>query len=96
VVEVRFNHGVWQTGCPFCGSAQHAAETVRLFYCAVCMNHDVGNRTVPAKWPRNAAAVEEQLGRRPFPRQRNWEPGETIRDLKREDEEVRRGFIHNA
>lgn len=90
-VEVRVNHGVWQTVCPFCGSAQHASAADRVFYCAACCNHDTGNHTVPVKWPRDPDAIEQQLAERPLPRQRNWEPGETLRDLRREDEEARRG-----
>lgn len=96
VVDVRVNHGVWQTQCPFCPSAQHASETSRLFYCAVCMNHDIGHQTVPVKWPRNADAIEAELARRPFPHQRHWEPGETLRDLKQQREEAVRDRIHHA
>lgn len=88
VVEVRVNHGVWQTVCPFCDSAQHASETDRRFYCAGCQNEAANHKTLPVKWPRNTEAIHTQLAIRPHRRFRNWEPGETLADLQRQDQEA--------
>jgi ribosomal protein L37AE/L43A len=86
-VAARVNHGRWQTECPFCLSAQHASSGDRLFYCANCMNAAAGHKTLRVTWPRDPAAIEAILAARPHARYRNWDPGETIRDLKRQDAE---------
>lgn len=86
VVMVRVNAGVWQACCPFCASAQHAAEG-GWFYCGGCQNEATGHTLIPQVWPepKLRQAVEAQLGERPAKQWRHWEPGETIADLKRQD-----------
>lgn len=82
---VHANHGSWQTLCPFCPSAQHAAETDPWFYCADCQNEAVNHQLIPVVWPLNQAEIEAALMLRPDPETRNWEPGETITALHLQD-----------
>jgi hypothetical protein len=83
-VAVRVNHGVWQTLCPFCPSAQHAAETDRFFYCGECMNEGNGHRLLPVVWPADWEAIAAELVLRPRAENRNWLPGETVAQLRSE------------
>lgn len=87
-VTVRVNHGVWQTRCPFCPSAQHASISDRRFFCAVCLNTDAGNRTLPVIWPddEKLLAIDAALSGRPFVTTQNWEPDETVEKLLAENE----------
>lgn len=78
VVEVRINHGVWQTVCPFCPSAQHASKDDQWFYCARCHNEAAGQMLIPVIWPKEHGPVEELLVNVPEIAMRNWEPGETV------------------
>lgn len=86
-VPVRVNHGVWQTCCPFCPSAQHASISDRRFFCAVCLNTEAGNCTLPVLWPddKTLLAIDSALSARPFVTTQNWEPGETVAQLLAEN-----------
>lgn len=86
-VYARVNHGRWLTACPFCASQQHASPSDQWFYCAHCHNEAVGSASVPVVWPNDAAAIEALLLGRPFRENRNWEPGESVEDLGRENVE---------
>jgi hypothetical protein len=87
-VQVRVNHGSWQTPCPFClHSAQHASKTDRWFYCGTCHNSANDYRAIPVEWPSNISAVEALLLERPNRENRNWLPYETVTDLERENTE---------
>lgn len=84
------NHGRWLVDCPFCGSTQVAAKTDRRFLCAgtgSCGNAPAGGAFVPVVWPKDTEAIEAVLVNRPDPNTRNWLPGETIKDLRRENVE---------
>lgn len=88
VVYVRVNAGRWLTDCPFpnCNSAQHASRHDHWFYCARCHNEHVGHVLIPVVWPLEPDAIEQHLLKyRPLPDARNWEPHETLADLKGQD-----------
>lgn len=84
VVVPAVNHSRWLAKCPFCASSQHASED-GLFYCAICSNEAGGHRTIPLAFPVNAGEIASVLKIRPLPEQRNWNPGESIDDLRRQD-----------
>ena len=84
------NHGRWLVDCPFCGSTQIAAKSDRRFLCAGadgCANAQVGGAYIPVVWPKDADRIEAELLQRPTPNNRNWMPGETVKDLRRENAE---------
>lgn len=87
VAEAYVNRGRWVAMCPFgCGSAQVLSSEDRRFYCCGaggCFNEKAQFRAVPVKWPaeKTLLEVERLLEVRPF-ENRNWEVGETVKDLK--------------
>lgn len=94
-VTVRVNHGVWQTCCPFCPSAQHAAISDRRFFCATCLNAAAGNRTVPVTWPddKTLLAVDTTLSARPFVTTQNWDAEEPVEQLLAENDGLRENAV---
>lgn len=81
-LPVFVNHGRWMVLCP-CGSAQLASRSDRRFFCVDC-----GNSTwVKVSWPEDEREIERVLGYRPDPRTRNWDPSQTVEDLRRENRE---------
>lgn len=99
-VAVRVNWGRWLADCPACGSAlavepgsrvlgapvwEHdGAAWVRVGFREGCW--DCGART-DLVWPDGAFVdgVERLLAMRPHAQTRNWQPGETLHDLLREN-----------
>ena len=58
-----------------------------VFFCCNCRNDDAKNHLVPIDLPpvRRLHAVEALLARRRIVN-RNWEPGESLKDLRAENE----------
>jgi hypothetical protein len=83
-LPVRVNHGRWVVDCPVCLSAQLASFTEQRFLCAECGNVSVGGKWLSIVWPPDAVAIENALVIRPT-ENRNWLPGETVADLRREN-----------
>lgn len=84
------NHGRWLVDCPFCRSTQLAAKTDPRFLCAGaagCGNAQVGGAYVNVVWPKDTDRIEAELVKRATPLNRNWMPGETVKDLQRENAE---------
>jgi hypothetical protein len=91
-VAARINHGRWMVDCGGCNSAQVIDLSELVFMCVEC-----GNAGNEGKWfavtaPRNRAAIEAELLKRPWngrnpadAKNRNWEPGETVATLKQEN-----------
>jgi ribosomal protein L37AE/L43A len=91
-VAARINHGRWLVDCPGCNSALVVDLSQPVFMCVEC-----GNAGNEGKWftvavPRNRAAIEAELLKRPINGRnsasainRNWEPGETVATLKQEN-----------
>ena len=84
-VEVYANHGRWIVECPDCHDAQLAARDDLRYMCIQCANVGVGGKWRPVIWPKDAAAIEALLDARPMSHNRNWNPGETVKDLQLED-----------
>lgn len=77
------NHGRWVVDCPDCNNAQLACRTDHRFLCNECGNIVVGGLWRVVVWPTKADAIEQTLSSRPLANQ-NWNPGQTITDLKAE------------
>jgi hypothetical protein len=83
----RINHGRWIADCPFgCMGAEYVDLTNPEFFCCNCRNADVKNHLVPIDLPpiRRANAIESLLMRRKIVN-RNWHPGESLKDLRDEN-----------
>lgn len=78
------NHGRWIVHCPWCYGAEMAAETDKFFFCAHCLNDEVGGALIPVVWPSNAREIEDELIRRPNDRGRHWLPTESMAQLRTE------------
>ncbi len=72
------NHGRWVVDCPDpdCAGASIAGD---LFVCENC------KRVAPVEWPEYKTLIDATTSLRPVPETRNWQPGETIDDLRREN-----------
>jgi hypothetical protein len=84
-IEVYANHGRWVVECPTCHGAQLAVRTDPRFMCVNCGNASVGGVWRPVIWPKDHPEIEAILDARPMPHTRNWAPGETVKDLRREE-----------
>lgn len=78
------NQGNWLVRCE-CGGAEYAFEE-GLFFCCSCKNSTHGHKYRRSVFPKERAKIEALLAVRPL-LNRNWEPGETVEDLERENEE---------
>ena len=92
-VQARINHGRWLVDCPGCNSALVVDLSELVFMCVECANAANGGAWLQVTLPRNRKAIEAELLKRPFGRNpadaptRNWEPGETVADLRHENAE---------
>ena len=88
-LPARLYRDQWIVDCPNpgCGSASYVWPEQPLFLCAECFNGEHGGLwlrvAVPSEGER--AEIEEIVGHRPLPGQRNWVPGETVTDLRKEN-----------
>ena len=92
-VQPEVNWGRWIARCPRdgCHNAEHFGldeQTGHLggladevFRCGHC------NLTCVVRWPEEKYAIERILAARPVPSTRNWQPGETLDGLLRENSE---------
>lgn len=79
------NAGRWSIKCPDCGGGEYAFEE-RWVMCMSCFNAALGHKIRPVAFPKEREKIEALLLRRPLTN-RNWEPGDTLATLKRENEE---------
>lgn len=79
------NHGRWVADCPSgCGGAM-LLEPGAPYLCGHCWNAEIGGRWRRVAWPRARRAIETLLLARPLAHTRNWQPGETLADLRAEN-----------
>jgi hypothetical protein len=91
--QAKINHGRWVIECPLndpatggrCGGAQLAHPVDHRFYCITCLNYDVGGRMVGVDWPAKPGELAVEVLRRPLVSTRNWEPRESVSDLRGEN-----------
>ena len=91
-VAARINHGRWIVACPVCPSAVVVDLSKLVFMCVGCGNTGNGGQWFAVTVPPNRKAIEAELLKRPRngrnPAEainRNWEPGETVGALQREN-----------
>ena len=91
VVPVRIRQGRWVVLCqnPGCNSAVIADDKERCFICAECGSPENDRHWYAVEWPAPEVRrrIEELLLARPAispaqARNRNWEPGESLADLR--------------
>lgn len=97
--QARVNHGRWVVNCrsPLCESAMTLGpprmDAEGRVWPGLAIGQDTmtcrdcGFVTVDTGWPPDPRGIELVLAWRPDPATRNWEPGETIGDLLRENVE---------
>jgi NMD protein affecting ribosome stability and mRNA decay len=88
-VAATINHGRLIAECPDCRGAEMVWRERPLLLC-----HSCGNRAIGGKWrrvalPGDLPAIEAELSGRGDAATRNWLPGETPAELRREREERR-------
>jgi len=79
------NEGMWIVQCPDCRGAEAAFDEC-WFFCCSCKNAVTGHKYRRFVFPPHRKQIEELLDLRPLPN-RNWLPGETLDDIKRDNEE---------
>jgi len=83
-LTAEVNHGRWIVRCE-CGGAEKMFEE-GVFMCQACFNAAYKHKYRRAVFPKSRKQIENLLLKRPLPN-RNWSVGETIEDLKRENDE---------
>jgi hypothetical protein len=84
VVSPRISAGAWVFSCPECGTNHWSTATPDLptAVCSSCSGE------FPARFPEGRAEIERLLLGRRDDQKRNWKPGQTIGELRREGEEA--------
>lgn len=80
--QARLNHGRWLADCPVCNGAELVVPG-RPFRC----QSKPCTAVAEVVWPpaKTQAAIERLLALRPNPANRNWAPGETLKQLMAEN-----------
>ena len=79
-LEIR--QGNWLAICA-CNGAEYGWEE-GFFVCLSCFNAAAGHKLLRTVFPAEREEIENILELRPLPN-RNWRPGETLEDLRREN-----------
>lgn len=82
--QARVNHNRWIVDCPFCNGAEALWPGQPWFLCAGCKNNDSG-LAIQVEIPDDVQGIERALMKRNKYDKRNWEPGETVADLERQN-----------
>lgn len=85
-VHVTGNHGRWVVECPDCHGAQLAHHADPRFLCTDCGNAGNGGKYRPVVWPKNHREISAVLDLRSGVATRHWLPGESVAELKAENE----------
>lgn len=78
----RVNHNRWIVDCPDCNGAEFVWLDQLVMMCQSCWNSSVGGKWRRVRIPADVQQIEAALEKRHAPQNRNWEPGETVADLK--------------
>lgn len=85
-VFAHVNHGRWVVACPDCNGAQLACLTDHRFMCHVCANVAADGLWRPVIWPAEVTDISSVMAKRTDRRMQNYEPGETVKDLREQNE----------
>ncbi len=87
-LKARLYRNQWIVDCPDCGNAEFAFVDEPVFMCSNCFNGAVaGRQWRRVEFPADREEIEVIIRARPLPHNRNWAPGETVHDLRRENHE---------
>jgi hypothetical protein len=83
-LAAEINHGRWIVRCPACGGAEMVDPSDPRFFCLSCHNEAHGGKWLPVKLPSasHRSKLEAELLKRPRSPNRNWLPGETLKQLQ--------------
>lgn len=81
----RVNHNRWIVDCPTCKNAEFLWPDERLFMCQICWNGTFNGQWVSVEVPQQKNIIEQILKTRPAPQNRNWEIGESVQELRRQN-----------
>jgi len=81
-VAARVDYGRWIADCPRCTGAEFVDPGWPLFVCCSC-----GSGPHSVTFPSPREEIEGELLKRPDGATRNWRPGESVADLRRENRE---------
>jgi hypothetical protein len=82
----RLNHARWLVDCPFCLGAEIVSHIDPVFFCQSCGMADNDGHTAPVKFPPFREEVDALMRQRPE-RNCNWEHGETVEYLRRDNDD---------
>lgn len=87
VLQAEINHGRYLVRCPSCAGAELVDLEDPRFFCLSCMMVQCGGKWLPVKLPSAAhrAKLEAELMKRTRQENRNWLPGETLKQLRGEN-----------
>lgn len=85
-IRAHVNYGRWIAECPNCASAQVVSPEDPRFWCVECGNEYIGGAWAELSFPTDLDGIERLLMQRPFTRNRNWLPDESVDDLIAENE----------
>ena len=83
-LKAYVNQGRWLVSCE-CGGAEYAWEE-GIFMCQSCWNGNHKHYYRASVFPNERKQIETLLEKRPL-QNRNWEPNETLTDLRRENKQ---------
>lgn len=90
-MNVYHNYGRWIVDCPSvnCLASVRAEMGLTMMLCdchddTICQHGPVCATPIPLEWPNNPGAIVEVLAGRQIPN-RNWVPGESLKDLELEN-----------
>lgn len=86
----EINHGRWIVKCE-CGGAEKMWEE-GFFMCQSCLNGNHKHQYRTAVFPKQRKLIEVLLLERPL-QNRNWQPNETLAQLRKENEEHREELL---
>jgi len=101
-VEARIDAGRWVALCPSetCRGAELVSAEYPVFACASCCNRDNGGKWYAVIFPKNKAAIEAELLRRPAHASidgltvtRGWAPGQSVAELRRERRQLEEAAV---
>jgi len=83
-VRAEINQGRWLAKCPLCGGAEMVSQEWPFFFCMSCGMADNGSHVMAVEFPKSKQQIEIILAVRPT-ENRNWQAGETKRNLWNEN-----------
>lgn len=89
--RARVNHGRWIVDCPAydgrcAGTLFVWIEGPHQFLCHVCGNRSIGGKWRRVELPADWADIDAALFLRDIQTERNWHPGESVEQLRDENE----------